>query len=173
MKTSLLVLILLLSSYAVANSARKAESTASDRSSVAAVLWPQDATVKVYFVRGLFTSEQREALWRTLETLKQETETSTNRFIYAGETGGLIDCLGCLTLTRQQAYANNKRQASFNLLRVDQTGRLSSAWIGFDSAITDSQKLRRLLVQMLGVEELIGADNCKSAKQCSIALVRP
>jgi hypothetical protein len=115
------------------------------------VSWPQDATVKVYFVRGLFTPEQRQALWRTLETWKQEAETtSTNRFPYAGEIGGLIDCRGCLTLTRHEAFTGNKRQASFNRLRVDQTGQLSSAWIGFDSAITDSQKLKRLLVQMLG-----------------------
>ena len=172
MKTSLLLLILLLSSYAVANSERRAESGASDRSSMAFAFWPQDATVKVYFVRGLFTSEQRETLWRTLETLTHETETtSTNRFLYAGETGGLIDCVGCLTLTRHEAYANKKRQASFNLLRVDPAGQLSSAWIGFDSAITDSQKLRRLLVQMLGVEELIGADNGKNAKRYSLAQV--
>ena len=153
MKTSLLLLILLLSSYAVANSERKAESS-SDHSSMAATFWPQDATVKVYFVRGLFTSEQRETLWRTLEALKQETETtSTNRFLYAGETGGLIDCLGCLTLTRHDASANKKQEASFNLLRMDQTGQLSSAWIGFDRAITDSQKLSRLLSRVLQLEK--------------------
>ena len=154
MKTSLLILTLLLSSYAVANSEGTAETMASDSSSMASVFWPQDATVKVYFVRGLFTSEQRETLWRTLETLKQETETtSTNRFSYAGETGGLIDCLGCLTLTRHDSHANKKGEASFNLLRVDQTGQLSSAWIGFDSAITNSQKLSRLLSRVLQVEK--------------------
>jgi len=95
-----------------------------------------------------------ETLWHTLETLKQETETtSTHRFLSAGETGGLVDCVGCLTLTRHEACANKKREASFNLLRVDQTGRLSSAWIGFDSAITDSQKLSRLLSRVLQIEK--------------------
>jgi hypothetical protein len=154
MKTPLLILILLLSSYAVANSERRSESRASDGALMTSAFWPQDATVRVYFVRGSFTSEQRETLWRTLETLKQGTETiATNRFMYAGETGGLIDCLGCLTLTRHKAHTNDsKRQASFNLLRVDQTGQLSSAWIGFDSAITDSQRLSRLLSRVLQVE---------------------
>lgn len=151
MKTSLLILTLLLSSYPGTN----AESVkASDRLSMSSSFWPQDATVKVYFVRGSFTSEQREALWHTLETLKSETETTaTNRFLYAGETGGLIDCLGCLTLTRHQTHANKKREASFNLLRMGQTGQLSSAWIGFDSAITDSQKLSRLLSRVLQLEK--------------------
>jgi len=153
MKTPLLLLILLLSGYAMATPEKKTESRASDRSSVASVLWPHDSTVKVYFVRDLFTSEQKQTLWRTLETWKQKAETSsTIRFLYAGETGGLIDCLGCLTLTKQKGYpGNHQHQASFNRLRGDQTGQLVSAWIGFDGAITDSQKLSRLLVQVLGV----------------------
>jgi hypothetical protein len=55
-------------------------------------------------------------------------------------------------LTKQKGYpGNHQHQASFNRLRGDQTGQLVSAWIGFDGAITDSQKLSRLLVQVLGV----------------------
>lgn len=108
--------------------------------------------MKVFFVRGLFTSEQKQMLLSTLQTWTQKAEaTSTINFFYAGEAGGLVDCLNCLTLTRQEVRTNGpKRQASFNRLRYDQRGQLISAWIGFDSAITDSQKLRGLLIQTLG-----------------------
>ena len=118
--------------------------------------WPQDSTVNVYFVRGLFTSEQEQVLRETLESWTPAQARSTVRFLYAGQTGGLIDCVGCLTLTRQDLSADgHKRSATFNRLRGDHTGQLMSAWIGFDHSVTDSQKLKTLLVQVLGAEQLV------------------
>ena len=105
MKTSLLALALLLLVHAAVPE-KKSELGATNATAKAmSVFWPQDSTVKVHFVRGLFTPEQKETLWLTLEswTLK-DGANSTIRFSYAGETGGLIDCLGCLTLTRQEVY---------------------------------------------------------------------
>ena len=123
--------------------------------SLVSVFRPPDSTVKVHFVRGLFTAEQKQVLRQTLDSLTQSArEASKLKFLYAEETGGLIDCLGCLTLTRQELHTKESRnKASFNRLRDDRTGQLISAWIGFDSAITDSQKLRGLLVQMFGAEQ--------------------
>jgi hypothetical protein len=126
--------------------------------------------VSVYFVRGLFTSEQKQTLWQALETWTQRASaTSTVKFLYAGETGGLIDCLGCLTLTRQAVYTNDpRRQASFNRLRDDPKG-LVSAWIGFDDAITDPKKMRDLLVQMLAKVGPIRADTFSNVSVSEIS----
>jgi hypothetical protein len=152
MKTSLFTLILLLFLHSTAFPGKK---TTPGTSTPAPAFWPQDSTVTVYFVRGLFTVEQQQILRRTLETWATAEARSTVRFLYAGETTGLIDCVGCLTLTRQEFHAKSqKRNAAFNRLRSDQTGRLISAWIGFDSSIRDSQKLRSLLIQVLGGERL-------------------
>jgi hypothetical protein len=152
MKTSLFTLIILLLFVNVTALPENIETGAGKRTTAASVFWAQESTVNVYFVRGLFTSEQHQMLLSTLETWTQRSEvTSTINFLYAGEAGGLVDCLSCLTLTRQEVRTNGpKRQASFNRLRYDQTGQLISAWIGFDRAITDSQKLRGLLLQTLG-----------------------
>lgn len=160
MKTILLMLTMLLFLHSGAVHGKPTEWAAGDATANPGCLaGPQE--VKAYFVRGSFTSDEVQMLWRTLETWTSSVAPLTIRFLNAGETGGLIDCLGCLTLTRQAVYTNDqKRQVSFNRLRGDQTGRLISAWIGFDSAITDSQKLKRMLIQVLAAEALPG-ETCK------------
>jgi hypothetical protein len=155
MKTSLFAFVVFLLVHVVTVPGKKTAMVASD-TTITSNFWEQDASVKVFFVRGMFTSEQRQALWGTLQNWKQEQATSlTTRFLNGGETGGLIDCLGCLTLTKETLTSKGKRQASFNRLRWDKTGRLVSAWIGFDRAITEPQKLTRLLARMLDAEELL------------------
>lgn len=164
MKTSLFLFAVLLFVHGATLPATKTEMVASDSpTTLASDLREQDATVKVFFVRDMFTAEQRQALWNTLENWKQERQTNlTVRFLNGGETGGLIDCLGCLTLTKQEAATSKeKRRASFNRLRWDKTGRLVSAWIGFDRAITEPQKLTRLLARMLDAEELLRVSSRK------------
>jgi len=160
MKTSFYALILLLFFQAATVMGQKAEPAASNRAALeASFFWPQDSTVKVYFVRGLFTSEQKQMLWQTLESWAQRAAaTATIRFSYAGETDGLIDCLACLTVTRQEVYTNDsRRQASFNRLRGGRAGQLISAWIGLNRSLTDLQKLRVLLVRTLDAERLLAA----------------
>jgi len=156
MKTSLFALYLLLFVHAAATPGRKTDPGASYRTATpASAFWPHDTTVTVYFVRGLFTVEQQQTLRQTLETWTTGEAKPIIRFSYAGEAGGLIDCLGCLTLTRQELYTkSHKRSASFNRLRSDHTGHLISAWVGFDNSVTDPQKLRTLLVQVLDAEQL-------------------
>ncbi|HEY8187491.1 MAG TPA: hypothetical protein VIF64_15575 [Pyrinomonadaceae bacterium] len=156
MKSLLFALTLLLFVHATALPGNKTGDGAGYSTATATAFWPQDSTVNVYFVRDLFTFEQQQVLRQTLESWTTSQATSTVRFSYAGETGGLIDCLGCLTLTRQDLSANRrKRYVTFNRLRGNHTGQLISAWIGFETSITDSQKLKNLLVQVLGAEELL------------------
>jgi hypothetical protein len=159
MKTFLLAFVVLLVVHLVPAPEKKTGMVTSDAATLASDVSKQEATVKVFFVRDMFTVEQRQALWATLENWKREKEIGLPaRFLNAGETGGLIDCLGCLTLTKQEAATSNgKHQASFNRLRWDKTGRLVSAWIGFDRGITEPQKLTRLLARMLDAEELLRA----------------
>lgn len=140
MKTSLsillLLLILLLSSWSVAP---------------ASTLWPPDVTVKVYFVRDMFAPEQTEMLWEAMDNWAQSAaRRPAFRFVYAGETSGLIDCVGCLTVAREdmRTYAS-RRGASFNSLRHDEAGQLISAWVGLDLAVTNAQTLRGLMIQTL------------------------
>jgi hypothetical protein len=166
MKTSIFALMLLLFVQVTTVTGKKTETgTGYCPVTLASVFKVPDSTVKVHFVRGLFTAEQKQVLWQTLETLAQPAqETSKIKFLDGGETGGLIDCLGCLTLTRQDLHTKDARnKASFNRLRGDPAGQLTSAWIGFDSAIKDSQKLRGLLVQMLGPDQLGLVATCKNA----------
>jgi hypothetical protein len=162
MKTALFALFLSLFLNSTALPGKKTEPVLSP--TAAPAFWPQDSTVTVYFVRGLFTVEQKQVLQQTLEAWASSKANSTIRFSYAGETGGLIDCLGCLTLTRQALHTNGyKRDATFNRLRGDHTGRLISAWIGFNSSLTDSQKLRNSLVQVLGAQQLLRPATSRNA----------
>jgi hypothetical protein len=118
----------------------------------ATAYWPSASVVNVYFVHDVFTSGERQTLW---EAMGAWTETvrkmgSEIRFVAAGETGGLIDCAGCLTITRQGLDINRFRQrVSFNALRQDEAGRLISAWIGFGRAPANPQALRTLMQQAL------------------------
>ncbi len=55
--------------------------------------WPADAEVKVYFVRGMFTSEQSSALLEAMKTWKTADQEigSGVRFVYAGESDSQPD----------------------------------------------------------------------------------
>jgi hypothetical protein len=156
MKTILFVLTIVILLHSLAVYGKQSGWAASHPTAKLACLQRTDSQVRTYFVRGAFTAGEMQMLWRTLETWTQTAgAASTLRFSNAGETGGLINCVGCLTLTRQNDDSNQrKRDVSFNRLGSDQTGRLISAWIEFDSDITDSRKLRRLLVRVLDAESL-------------------
>ena len=111
-----------------------------------------DSIIKVYFVSGMFSAEQRKALWDAMKYWKSSRKVAgvEIRFIDLGETSGLIDCQGCLTVVREQIYTSNpKRRSSFNRLRQDHTGRLISAWIGLDQSISTTAGLRDLMLKAL------------------------
>jgi hypothetical protein len=114
--------------------------------------FPVDSTIKVYFVTGMFSPQQRSALWATLENWKSTRSKRANetKFVDYGETSGLIDCHGCLTIVREAVHTNNSAiGSSFNRLRQDEGGRLISAWIGIDQGTVATAKLRDLLTKAL------------------------
>jgi hypothetical protein len=162
MKTNLFVLTIVVLLHSLVVYGKQSGWAATQPMAKLACAERTDARVRTYFVRGSFTAGEMQMLWRTLETWTQTAgAASIVRFSNAGETGGLINCVGCLTLTRQNIDSNQrKRDVSFNRLSRDHTGRLISAWIGFDDAITDSQKLRRLLVRVLDTESLPRDETC-------------
>ncbi len=99
--------------------------------------WQADSIVNVYFVRQMFTTEQRHAL---LEAMRAAEETRKRlglavTFAFAGETDGLVDCDSCLTVARQDFHPNNRKsRVTLNPLRHNDLGQLISAWVGIDRA---------------------------------------
>lgn len=152
MVISLTALFLAFPSVASSDSAKR-----SNRGRLAQPLWVSNATVKVHFVQNLFTPAQREVLWQELvawSRIHNESNVGARMpgvmFFDAGQTGGLIDCVACLTITRHQVLTNDpSHRASFNYLRRDHTGRLVSAWIGLDSGAKDPRVLRQLIHKAL------------------------
>ena len=111
-----------------------------------------ESIIKVYFVNGMFSAEQRKALWEAMDDWKSTRKMAGEeiRFVDLGETSGLIDCQDCLTVVRQQIYTRNpKWRSSFNRLRQDHSGRLISAWIGLDATISTTAGLRDLMLKAL------------------------
>ena len=115
--------------------------------------WAPDAAVKVHFVRGMFTPEQQGTL---LSAMAFWTEAAQKigagvGFVYAGETGGVINCENCLTVTRRDVYQQDKKHyAFFHPLQQRADGQLLSAWIDLDFATTNLQALKSFMVHELG-----------------------
>jgi hypothetical protein len=163
MKAFCLIVILLL--LVPAYGARAALTDRNDNLRESAAYWPEDFVVHVYFVQNLFTAGEKQLLWNAMETWSQRAGKKglAISFVLAGETGGLIDCVGCLTIARQDLAAGGTRQrVSFNALRQDQTGKLISAWIGFDRATASQLDLRTLMLQAL--ERGLGPTYLQTAK---------
>src|SRR6476646_7188412 len=115
--------------------------------------WPPETNVKVYFMRNMFTSEQRETLTAAMNTWsKVAAEAGANvTFSYAGETEKLTQCEACLTVTRREVHKQDRRHyAFFNPLKQDREGLLVSAWIDFDFATTNPNALLAFMTHELG-----------------------
>lgn len=118
----------------------------------AAPYWPSRSIVNVYFVHDVFTDAERQTLWVAIETWRQTVKRmgSEISFVAAGETAGLIDCSGCLTITRKGANTRkSKERVSFNALRQDAAGKVFSAWVSFEYESSKSQTLTPLMHQAL------------------------
>ena len=146
------------------------ETCVTDRNAppVNAYYWPPDTAVQVYFVRDMFTPEQRTTL---LAAMKTWSEGSANAgagisFSYAGESDGLSRCESCLTVTRREVNKKDRKHyALFNPLKQDRDGLLVSAWIDFDFATTSPQALQGYMAHELGHGMgLLDCDNCKKKK---------
>lgn len=128
--------------------------------------WPPDTSVKVYFMRGMFTPEQREMLFAAMNTWSDAAKDAGAgvTFSYAGETDKLSQCNACLTVTRGDVHKHdNKHYAFFNPLKQDRDGLLVSAWIDFDFATTKPHALLGFMTHELG--HSLGLFDCTTCKK--------
>lgn len=128
--------------------------------------WPPDATIRVFFMRGMFTAEQR----RTLFTAMQNWSTGAKRigagvsFVDAGDSDLRVSCKLCLTIARtEQHFKRLKYLAVFLPVSYDRNQFLESAWIELDDATTDTKALRGFMAHELG--HTLGLDNCPTCKK--------
>lgn len=115
--------------------------------------WAPDAEVKVHFVTGMFTPEQQTTLLSAMAFWTQAAQRvgAGVKFVYAGETGGVINCENCLTVTRRDiSHQDKKHYAFFYPLQQHADGQLLSGWIDLDFATTNAQALKSFMVHELG-----------------------
>jgi hypothetical protein len=128
--------------------------------------WPPDAVVRVFFMRGMFTPEQRERLFTAMNTWTEAAAEAGAgvKFSYAGETDELSQCNPCLTITRRDVNKQDRKHyAFFNPLKQDHNGLLLSAWIDFDFATTKPQALLGFMAHELG--HGMGLWDCTTCKK--------
>lgn len=137
---------------------------------VSLYVWPPDTKVRVYFIRGMFTSEQRQTLLAAMKDWNQSVEHvgAGVSFTDGGETDRRVSCKQCLTIARKNPKVKTKEfYATFYPVHYEQNGWLNSAWIEFDQATTDPTALQGYMAHELG--HSLGLDNCPScAKKKSI-----
>jgi hypothetical protein len=132
---------------------------------VGAYHWPADTEVKVYFVRSMFTSEQRSALLEAMRTWSAASEEigSGVRFVDAGETATRQSCRSCLTIGRKDVYKQDKHHYAFFHPMNRDADRLVSAWIDLDFGITNIKALKGFMVHELG--HGLGLWDCTKCKK--------
>jgi len=168
MKASLLVLILTLIIPIAVNAQQAGQVCTTNRNAppTSAYYWPPDTTVKVYFIRNLFTSEQRVRLFQamTVWTDAAEKVGADIKFVDAGDSDSLINCEGCLTITRSEVHKRDRKHyAFFYPLSRDRSGLLISAWIDFDIATTSPKALQGYMSHELG--HGMGLWDCKTCNK--------
>jgi len=125
--------------------------------------WPPDSIVKVYFVRNMFTPEQRHTMSAAMiEWTEAASKVGANvKFVDAGESDSVTTCRNCLTVTRREVYKHDRKHYSFFYpLRQDERGLLVSAYIDFDFATTSHQALQGFMSHELG--HGMGLWDCKN-----------
>jgi hypothetical protein len=128
--------------------------------------WASDTEVKVYFVRTMFTSEQSAVLLEAMKTwtMAEQEVGSGVRFIYGGETETRMSCRGCLTVTRRNLKARDKRiYAVFHPMKYEEGRLLVSAWIDFDFGIKDPKALQGFMAHELA--HGLGLWDCNNCKK--------
>ncbi|HWN11410.1 MAG TPA: hypothetical protein VNO50_19435 [Pyrinomonadaceae bacterium] len=164
MRSTLLTIPLLLICFAmVSGKEPKASSPTTIAGRCASSFWKPDSKVDVYFMRGLFTADQRRAVLDTMHNSQENVRTIglAVTFNYAGETDGLIDCENCLTIARQSHAHHRKGQTVINSLRRNASGNMISAWIEIDRETNSSSRLREFIREALrGVRGTKALANC-------------
>src|SRR5258705_10377580 len=86
------------------------------------------------------------------------------RFAYAGEADGRMSCRSCLTVTRREVFARDKRHyAFFHPMKQEEGRLLVSAWIDLDFGITDPVALQGFMAHEMG--HGLGLWDCPSCKK--------
>jgi hypothetical protein len=132
---------------------------------IGAYHWPADTQVKVFFVNGMFTPDQRSSLLDAMSTWTASSSENGSgvTFVNAGETGNRQTCQGCLTISRQDVYKRDKHHYAF-FHPMNRVGdRLISAWIDLDFAITNLKALKGFTVHELG--HGLGLWDCTDCKK--------
>ena len=130
---------------------------------VSLYVWPPDTTVQVYFMRGLFTSEQRQTLVAAMKDWNRGAQKIGAGVLFrdAGETDRRVSCKQCLTIARKNPKVKgNNFYATFYPVDYERSGWLNSAWIEFSPATTDPKALQGYMAHELG--HSLGLDNCPS-----------
>jgi len=128
--------------------------------------WPHDTEVRVYFVRDMFTSEQRAALVDAMATWTEADRENGSgvKFADAGETERRMGCRGCLTVGRRDIYKQDKHHyAFFHPMEQEQGRLLVSAWIDLDFGITEPKALKGFMVHELA--HGLGLWDCTTCKK--------
>ena len=146
----------------------KAEVCATNRNAppIGPYHWPADADVKVYFVRNMFTSEERATLVDAMKmwSFASQEIGSGIKFIDGGETEGRMSCRGCLTVRRRDVYKQDKHHyALFYPMSQDEGRLLVSAWIDLDFRITSPKALQGFMVHELA--HGLGLWDCETCKK--------
>lgn len=128
---------------------------------VSLYVWPPDATIQVYFMRGVFTSEQRQKLAAAMKAWNHGAQKigAGVTFKDAGETDRRVTCKQCLTIARKNPKVKgNHFYATFYPVDHQRNGWLNSAWIEFSPETTDPKALQGYMAHELG--HSLGLDNC-------------
>ena len=126
-------------------------------------VWPPDTSVRVYFMRGMFTTQQRQTLLAAMKHWTQAVQEvgAGVSFRDSGETDRRVSCVQCLTIARKNPKVKtNKFYATFYPVHYERNGWLNAAWIEFDQATTDPRALQSYMAHELG--HTLGLDNCPS-----------
>lgn len=127
--------------------------------------WPAGATVKVFFIRNLFTLEQHTA---ALEAMASWTGASNEiasgvTFVDAGDTDTRQTCESCLTIRRKDVFKQDRHHYAF-FYPMNRVGNLLiSAWIDLDFGIQKPEALKSFMAHELG--HGMGLWDCESCKK--------
>lgn len=168
MKALLIVFLFVLITPVAINAQQSAQECIANRNAppISAYYWPPDTTVKVYFTRNFFTQEQRARLFEAMMVWTEAAKTvgADVSFVDAGDSDGLINCQGCLTVTRSEVYKRDRKHyAVFHPLTRSRDGLLISAWIDFDVATISPKALQGFMAHELG--HGLGLWDCETCKK--------